>query len=318
MTRKCVFLLWAILAVCLLAACEKFEIDDTAKSIYTENENLSDIPIFDNIEITEPEHEAIKEYIAYSTEYLPYVTINEGYCITKCVEYSGTEYQYVIYELENSIGYTEYNREIYWTVIVLRDKQAFTVLRQDLDEYFGLIPTASDLVLETDVDFDGKNDILLWLGHFGNQGLIRYACYLSRDEGVVACPSFSDIANPAVDAENRVILSSWKNWAVSHSYAMYYFIDGEYVETERLTEEPVQAENDEELWGWTDEIFGDGHWQTREYFTEKDYDTETLYREKVYGAESHWDIAQDRWRTLFNNGMMSDFSIYSSEYIETE
>ena len=258
----------------------------------------------------------IKQETPYNTEYLDFVTIDEGYSITDCVEYSGSEYRYAVYGLENLSEATAYSRDIYWIIIVLKNDEVFTVLRQDLDEDAGPIPTSSDLVLETDVDFDGASDVLLWLGHFGNQGLISYACYLSRGNEFVKCPSFSEIANPAVDEENGVILSSWRNWAASHSYAMYYFIDGEYIETERLTEEPVQTENDKELLSWTDEVFLDGTWQIREYFTEEDYTPEILYNEKVYGAGCHWDIGQDRWRTLFNNGLMSDFSIYSSKYTE--
>ena len=265
---------------------------------------------------TGEETDNAQEEIAYNTEYLTYVTIDDGYCITACAEYSGAEYQYVVYELEDKDS--EYSPEIYWVVVVLKDKKVLSVLRQELLVYEELNrATISNLVLEKDVNFDGKNDILLWLGHFGNQGLIRYACYLNIDDEFVECPSFSEIANPAVDEANQVVLSSWRNWAASHSWAMYYLIDGEYTETERLTEEPIFTEDDEELWTWTDEIFVDGEWQIREYFTQNDYDEETLYGEKVYGEGCHWDIGQDRWRTLFNNGMMSDYSIYSSEWVET-
>ena len=30
----------------------------------------------------------------------------------------------------------------------------------------------------------------------------------------------------------------------------------------------------------------------------------------LYGENSQWKLADDRWRTLYNNGMMADFSIY--------
>ena len=249
---------------------------------------------------------------SFNTKYLNYVTVDKGFSIVKSAEYSGTEYEYVVYELESDDRYSESNyRKVYWVIIVLKDGEVFSVLRQNADENAESIsmPTASNLLKEIDVDFNGKNDILLWLGHFGNQGYISYACYLNKGNDFIECPSFSDIRNPAVDAENHVILSSWRNWAASHSYAIYYFIDGEYIEMERLTEEQITTENGEKIWTWTDEIFVNGNWQVREYFTEKDYDKETIY-EKVRGVNSHWGIAQDRWRTLFNNGLMLDFSIY--------
>ena len=103
-----------------------------------------------------------------------------------------------------------------------------------------------------DVDFDGKNDILVQNGHFGNQGLINYTCYLNRDGEYVLCKSFTEIPNVAVNEKNKVILGCWRNYAVSHSYAMYSFIKDEFVMTHRLTEEPVNSSYTNEsdiLWG---------------------------------------------------------------------
>lgn len=116
------------------------------------------------------------------------------------------------------------------------------------------------MVIEADVNFDGKNDILICLGHFGAQMALAYKC----------------------------------------------FPDGEFVMTERLTEEPAESEN---LWTWRDEILVDNEWQTREYFTEEYFDSETLYN-KFYGSDSYWKLQDEWWNTLFNGGKMSDFSIY--------
>lgn len=308
---RCRCIILFSLMLCLMGGCAGNISDSRAQS--------SDPPDDNPPNVTESILEPVEDDIANrNDEYLPLITVDNGYTVTDYAESLGSEYQYKIFELENLSNITDYSRDIYWEVVVVENETVVAVLRQVLDEYAGPIPTAATLVLEVDVNFDDKNDILFWLGHFGAQGLIRYDCVLNTDGEFIYCPSFSSISNPAVDEENQVILSSWRNWAASHSYAMYYFIDGAYIEMERLTEEPLRDENLNELWTWTDEIFVDGEWKLREYFTEADYDDETLYSEKVYGEGSYWDIAQDRWRTLYNNGMMADFSIYSSEYVEVE
>lgn len=244
--------------------------------------------------------------------YLSLITIDNGYHVTNYAEYNGQIFQYIIFELENPKNKTEYTRDVYWEIVVCQNGISLATLRHTLNEFAWGCPEISDLVLEKDVDFDGQNDILFCCGHFGNQGLIRYSCYLNHVGCLTASPSFSEIANPALDADNQVVLSSWRNSAASHSYAVYTWIDGDCVETERLTEELIQVDNGDSLWTWTDEIFSNGEWKLYEYFTEDDYDRETIQR-KLYGKDSKWGIDQDRWRTLYNNGLMSDFSIYSSE-----
>ena len=96
---------------------------------------------------------------------------------------------------------------------------------------------AGGLIL-TDVNFDGINDILVCQGHFGAQGMVRYACYLGSNGAFELNESFSEIANPSLDTKNRRVLSTWRNRAASHSWAMYSYISGEFIETDRLTQEP--------------------------------------------------------------------------------
>ena len=313
MFRRCICLMLPVLALLTLAACSKPEVaPEPENTADMEFEVVIETPDASQTPDVSPPPASADNSTHESESYLAYVTMDDGYEITARVKGAGAEYEYIIYELENFESTLEFGRKMYWTVLVLKDGIVQSTLRQDAEEYTDLLPTADNLVLETDADFDGKNDILMWLGHFGNQGLVRYACYLSRGSEFVECSSFADIANPAIDAENRVVLSSWRNSAMSHSYAMFYFIDGAFVEMERLTEEAVLRENDEMLWTWTDEVFVDGEWQIREYFTEDDYEHDVLYTEKIYGPGLHWDMEQDRWRALFNSGLMSDFSIYDS------
>ena len=283
-----------ICTICTLAACSKSAEADPPEPEVTEDveweavietPDVSAPPAPPDIP-TPPPEESVPPVI--NEEYLSHVTVDEGYELTTCAEGTGAEYEYVIYELEDFDVESEYERKVYWIIIVLQDGEVHTVLRQDADEYAAMLLTADSLVLEVDADFDGVHDILLGLGHFGNQGLLRYACYLRRGDEFVECPSFAEIPNPAIDAENKVILSNWRSHAASHSYAMFYFADGEFVETERLTTAEEIADSGEGLWTWTDKILVDGEWQIREYLTASDYTDEVaIFDEKVYSPDAH-------------------------------
>lgn len=256
--------------------------------------------------------------IIYDSELAAYVFVEDNCTIAGYADVQGENYCCGVFQLRSP----EYEATlgsgvkmptcdiIYWEIAVLRNETVVDVLRIENDERGYAFPDCEDLVTEIDVDFDSVNDLLLCLGHFGTQGAGAYKCWLTRDDALAYCPSFTDISNPALDPERKEILSQWRNMAVSHSYGIYRFMDDAFVMTERLTEEPANMAAEEIIWSWTDESFVDGAWQLREYFTQDDYDDETLYSEKVYGDTAYWDISSDRWRSLFSGEKMSDFSIY--------
>ncbi len=94
-----------------------------------------------------------------------------------------------------------------------------------------------------DVNFDGRPDLLICTGHHGNQGFLTYYCFLQTEDGFSEAPTFTGIPNPAVDEENRLILSQWRNWAASHSWAEYRYQDGEYRMSRELKEELMTDED---------------------------------------------------------------------------
>ena len=157
-----------------------------------------------------------------------------------------------------------------------------------------------------DVNFDDIPDILVCTGHHGNQGLITYYCFLQSDTGFVEAPTFTEIANPAVDTENKLILSQWRNNATSHSWAEYKYQDYAYVLDRGLREDeaPLKEGQDanEYIWVWTvnGEVIG-----------RSDELSESEIVDLLYSENSEWRLADDRWRTIYNNGMMADYSIYS-------
>ena len=156
-----------------------------------------------------------------------------------------------------------------------------------------------------DVNFDDVPDLLICTGHHGNQGLITYYCFLQTDTGFVEAPTFTEIPNPSVDAENKLILSQWRNWAASHSWAEYKYQDSAYVLYRELCEEaeiPEKGQDaDEDIWVWT--VNG-------EEIGRSDKLSESEIEDLLYNENSEWRLADDRWRTIYNNGLMRDYSIY--------
>ena len=156
-----------------------------------------------------------------------------------------------------------------------------------------------------DVNFDDVPDLLICTGHHGNQGLITYYCFLQTDTGFVETPTFTEIPNPSVDTENQLILSQWRNWAASHSWAEYKYQDNTYVLYRELCEEaeiPEKGQDaDEDIWVWT--VNG-------EEIGRSDKLSESEIEDLLYNENSEWRLVDDRWRTIYNNGLMRDYSIY--------
>ena len=158
-----------------------------------------------------------------------------------------------------------------------------------------------------DVNFDDVPDLLVCTGHHGNQGAVIYYCFLQTDAGFVEAPTFTDILNPSVDTENKLILSQWRNSALSHSWAEYKFQNNTYSIDKDLCEYAEVPEDGKDasdyIWVWT--VNG-------EEIGRSDELSESEIADLLYSENSEWRLVDDRWRTIYNNGMMRDFSIYNS------
>ncbi|WP_349948735.1 hypothetical protein ABFV83_10065 [Lacrimispora sp. BS-2] len=165
-----------------------------------------------------------------------------------------------------------------------------------------------------DINFDGIPDILIDNGHFGTQGAVTYTCFFNNKDNYIRCDSFSSIANPAIDIKNKKILSTWRNWAASHSFAMFTLQNNEFIMTDCLTEEADRSGDD--VWIFTIEKLVDGDLQKTETFTSNDYSDEEIY-DMIYHEDSYWGLLSDKWNTLYNQGKMVGFSIYGDSKINS-
>lgn len=127
----------------------------------------------------------------------------------------------------------------------------------------------SDHMSLTDINFDGVKDIVLASGGFGNQMLsYDFGWIWNRNRGVYEySPTYSRIANASVDQEHQIVRSVWRNSAGSHSWAIYRYVDGEFVEQSVLTEdfllpdeipEELDAPEGADVIRWQEEIMENG------------------------------------------------------------
>lgn len=247
--------------------------------------------------------------LATPLKYRSYLEIDEGYSIYASAMTQGEEYQYAVYELSapfqadpnSDLIVPRYDgKSIYWQVVVLKDEKVVAVLREEDNPFAGPIPNVDTLVVETDVNFDGKNDILLWQGHFGAQGASYYSCYLAAENDFSPCTDFSYIPNPNLDRTSEIIMGCWRNSAASHGWSLYRFEDGDLKELAVLTHEPAEIiDSNNYIMGWQEELLIDGHLQTCDLLRTDDPDYDARSAQRLFGESSFWHLDSDRWETVY-------------------
>lgn len=85
-----------------------------------------------------------------------------------------------------------------------------------------------DRVQFEDVNFDGEEDVLIWIGLTGSKGNLRYDCFLKKGMQYLYCEGFSDIFNPYVDKDAKAVVSTVVN--ADSYYEIKYSICEEHVE----------------------------------------------------------------------------------------
>lgn len=231
----------------------------------------------------------------------PHIEIKEGYAAVDYASGDLSEYSYEAYYITSED--TELS-DYYWQFAVSRNSEFIGVLTIESDEMGMAWPELSGILQEADVNFDGVMDILLCLGHWGNQGALIYKCFLAQDASEAAqdktvlteCPSFADIANPSPDSSQKLVLSSWRNSAVSHGYGKYKYMNHEFILSECLTEF-LASDNGKEVWNWKIEEWKDGAAQVEKIITTEDYTRDEIH-EILYGENSEWKLMEEKWSPI--------------------
>lgn len=127
----------------------------------------------------------------------------------------------------------------YWTVDVARNGKIIQTLTYRRDDAADFGPFISQLVVEKDANFDGYPDLMIFMGHFGAQGLLRFQCYLWNPDSrkYVYFQEFEEIPNPRLDSANKRIFGTERDNACTHTDFLYQYVGGSLVETRELQEE---------------------------------------------------------------------------------
>ena len=93
----------------------------------------------------------------------------------------------------------------------------------------GIPVAAEDKFFFADVNFDGKQDLLVHSGSFGAQEALKYYCFIRTKNRYKEIPTFTEILNPVIDKNDKVIKSEWRNSANSYGSAIYRYKRGKFV-----------------------------------------------------------------------------------------
>ncbi|MBE6681599.1 MAG: hypothetical protein E7600_04890 [Ruminococcaceae bacterium] len=276
--------------VCILSSCTNTDNEQKTDETMKDNaqnaeenktENTEDLPVTENTE----------ETLSVLEKYSSLVTVDEGGSLFDAAYLKGIEYEYAVFEVrENSsedAEYEDYGDFIYWEVVVIKDNEAVTVLRQNYDEFATMLPSVKYLVIELDVNFDGKNDILLHQGNFGAQCAVGYTCHLNTADGFELCQSFPNF-NAAISEVGHTVSTLNRDSAAQHSIEYYsYTQDGEYVPFEAVRFMPHSSaymiyDNAEEFLGEDMSVYDEAEYRCVAVETYNDGEWE-LY--KIYPDE---------------------------------
>lgn len=208
---------------------------------------------------------------------IPYVEIQsvlqqsafQGYKVLLCKEEDGMAYNYVTFVLRKE---PRMDVKFMKIVAVFQEEWLLEVICIDTGDGFGFFHIEEKNykpVIETDVNFDGKTDILIFKGNYGNVAYEKYVCYLGTEDGIVYCPSFEDICYPEINEERQFIEGFLRDSAVSHSGCVFRYIEGAFIEVERITHELECDADGNEFYLWTVEKLVDGQLIVTDVFSEE-------------------------------------------------
>jgi len=247
-------------------------IPDREKTLTNEVDNT--IGVYEDIE-----QGAYQEWLI--TSYLNYFEIEDGFHIVDNFNISGTEFDLIVYDIQ-PIDENEW--DFHLAIVVIKGDEVFDII-YDRDRWSENIS-----VLEMDIDFDGKMDIVVFIGNTGTQGARIYNIYLQRDEGFLSDPVL--VSNLILDIENQLILTTWRNTAWSHSRFIHRFIGDDLVVVEHLLTEVVPSEDEgvPNQYLWHHRMLVGDEWQTHEsYITTEGYGyhSNSYWREYWFGERWH-------------------------------
>lgn len=188
-----------------------------------------------------------------------------------------------IYKYEDEYEWISWNIE----VISRANNSIVQEIELSYKSFFSIV-NIEELITEYDVTFDGKKDILIYVGVLGTQMAEKYLCYVWDDNigRYTEAENYSSFFNPAPDDKEQVILSFGRNSASETEYFKYRFIDGTFVCIAKLYLNQIEEEVDGK---YVDERLKDG---TLVVYEEGILDLE---RYNLFKSDGYWELNSDKW-----------------------
>lgn len=219
-----------------------------------------------------------------------------GFSIVNMVQSKGECYEYEAYEMNND------KEEYYFEIVILEKEKVIQIIRQEQQEYVSLKPSLERLISEVDINFDGKNDILIHRGNFGTQGASGYTCYLNQGEKFIEFSPFQIIFNPKINKEKKLIQGSNRESAIIYSHDMYEFIEGELIHSHSL------------ILDYEQKIATEKQWKNQEWVVVYEYKD---WEKEIYAEDTYWCLLSDKWEYFENTVLNTILSfIEYKEYIK--
>lgn len=186
------------------------------------------------------------------------IQVEQGCSLYDYVHLSGQEFDYDVYEIRSEKEYAHRKYEkYYWIVDVFKDGNKIAEIRHDKPEYVEyMYPKAQDIVGEIDINFDGRNDIIIDHGYVDAPMYMDksyYTCYLQTDDGFEKLEGFENISNVCLDCQNKIYLSTSGSPYVWEIEASYKEENGKivFIESSQELAESYEWLNGDDAWGQT-------------------------------------------------------------------
>ena len=157
-------------------------------------------------------------------------------------------------------------------------------------------------VYALDVTFDGNLDLLVPSQSAASAVYFQAYVWNEKESQFIYAPTFENLANIALDTENKLILS-YRSGNMMTSYGMSYY---DTTKKDFIFKNSVYmelAENDQEI-HFVEEEFKNGEWKIiKEHFIAGDDpygpDKTNLDISHYYEKGSFWDLDSDKWNSYF-------------------
>ena len=168
-----------------------------------------------------------------NSEFLPYITIDEGYALIGYFHQAEEQFDFHLYQLRWYLELEELTDGLTWErveIVVVQNDEVLGVVSSD--NWPPLVGEHGHRVMELPMPFEGYDGFLIPRISLGMWRF--YELYFMQNGELIHIPEFVRISNPTFDFATEVVTSSAPTDSGGFRRSIYRLIDGEFVEVERL------------------------------------------------------------------------------------